>query len=358
MIVTPRLQDQVDLDSADLQVGEGAVVGHFEDVCADGRRVLADAGQFAGAVAAQNADANHASVLGQAALDDLRQQVRINVASADDHRDVLIFNPGDLVEENRGQPGGASAFDDGLFDFEQFQDRARDLVFADSDDVVNVTSGDFDGAIASAFDGQAVGDGRLRGDLHILVRAQSRFQAGVILGLDADDAGLRAILLNRDGDAADQPAAADRNNYDVERDLFFEQFQADSPLSRDDGFVIESMDERHPLFRRDMSGVGERLVIIRAMQHDLAAQIARVRDLDQWRGSGHDDSRFNAESRRVIGHALRVVARAGGDDARTLLGLTQLQKLIERAALFEAPRHLQIFKLKISSAPAQTAERQ
>src|SRR5262245_62833249 len=117
--------------------------------------MLADAGQFAGAVAAQNADANHASVLGQAALDDLREQVRIDVSAADDNCDVLALDPGDLVEKDGGQGGGASALDNCLFDFEQLQDRAGDLVFADGDDVVDVTPRDFDSAFARAFDRQA-----------------------------------------------------------------------------------------------------------------------------------------------------------------------------------------------------------
>src|SRR5215467_2158998 len=114
MIAPARLEDQIDLDSADLQVAEGAVVGDLEDVCADGRRMLADAGQFARPIAAENADAHHAAVLGQAALDDLREQVRIDVSAADDHRDVLALDPRDLVEEDGGQWGGASAFDHGL----------------------------------------------------------------------------------------------------------------------------------------------------------------------------------------------------------------------------------------------------
>src|SRR5262249_1199372 len=118
VIASARLQYQVNLDPSDLQVGEGAVVSHFEDVRADGGRVLADSSQFGGAVAAQNADANHTTILGQAALDDLRQQVRVDVSAADDHRDVLVLDPRYLVEENRGQRGGATAFDDGLFNFE------------------------------------------------------------------------------------------------------------------------------------------------------------------------------------------------------------------------------------------------
>ena len=35
VVAAARLQDQINLDSADFQVGEGAVVGHFEDVRAD-----------------------------------------------------------------------------------------------------------------------------------------------------------------------------------------------------------------------------------------------------------------------------------------------------------------------------------
>src|SRR5215475_2955817 len=358
VIAPARLEGQIDLDSADLQVAEGAVVGDFEDVCADGSRMLADAGQFARPIAAENADAHHAAVLGKAALDDLREQVRIDISAADDHRDVLALDPRYLVEKDGGQWGGAAAFDHGLFDFEQFEDRAGDLVFADGDDVVDVAPRDFGCEFAGAFDRQAVGDGRLRGDLQNLADAQSRFQAGVVLGFDADDADIGAFFLNCDGGAADQPASAHRHHDGVELHVFFEQFQADRSLPRDDGFIVEGMNERHPPFRRDVSSMSERLVIIRAVQHDLAAQVARVHDLDQRRGPGHDDGRFNSEPRRVIGHALRVIARAGGDDAGPFFGLAQLQKFVERAALFETLGHLQVFELEIGLASAQPAQRQ
>src|SRR5262249_51659265 len=159
-----------------------------------GRRVMADAGQFAGTVTAQDADAHHAPILGQAALYDLREQVRIDVSATDDHRDVLDFDPFDLIEEDGRQRGRASAFDEGFFDFEQFQDRAGDLVFADGDDVVHVASRDFDCALARALDRQAVGDGRLRGDFRDRAPAQRRFHAGVIFRFDADDACVRTLL--------------------------------------------------------------------------------------------------------------------------------------------------------------------
>src|SRR5262249_52522337 len=160
------------------------------------------------------------------------EQVRIDVAAADDYRDVLALDTRNLVEEDGGQRGGASAFDDGLFDLEQFQDRAGDLVFADGDHVVDVAPRDLDCAVACAFNRQAVGDGWLRGDLHALAPAQSRFHAGVILRLDADDADIGAILFHRDGDAADQSAAADRHDHGVERHILLDQFQADRPLPR------------------------------------------------------------------------------------------------------------------------------
>src|SRR5215475_8700858 len=195
VIAPARLEGQIDLDSADLQVAEGAVVSDFEDVRAGGRRVLADASQFARAIAAENADAHHAPVLGQAALDDLREQVRIDVSAADDHRDVLTLDPRDLVEEDGGQRGGASAFDHRFFDFEQFQDRTGYLVFADGDDAVDVAPRDFGCERARALDRQAVGDGRLCGDLQDVASAQSRFHAGVIFGFDADDPDIGALLL-------------------------------------------------------------------------------------------------------------------------------------------------------------------
>ena len=55
-----------------------------------------------------------------------------------------------------------------------------------------------------------------------------------------------------------------------------------------------------------------------AMQHDLGAKAARAFDLDARREARHHDHRAQAQALRVVGHALRVVARAHGDDAAAL----------------------------------------
>ena len=71
-----------------------------------------------------------------AALDDLRQHQRIDVAAAEHQPDLLALEAL-RVPQQRGQPGGAGAFDHRLLDLEQHQDRLLDVALVDQQEVVD-----------------------------------------------------------------------------------------------------------------------------------------------------------------------------------------------------------------------------
>ena len=89
-------------------------------------------------------------------------------------------------------------------------------------------------------------------------------------------------------------------------------------------------------------GIGERV----AGQLDLGAQLAHGIDLDLRRRLRHHDQRADAEVAGREGHALRVVAGAGGDHAAPALVRRQMRHPVVRAAQLEGEDRLQILALQ------------
>ena len=84
------------------------------------------------------------------------------------------------------------------------------------------------------------------------------------------------------------------------------------------------MNEDESLFRGDF--VGERFGVANgfAFQDDARAKIPRPNDLGKGRALRHDNCRRKAQTLRVLGDALRVVAGRDGDDAFAALARNRL----------------------------------
>ena len=89
----------------------------------------------------------------------------------------------------------------------------------------------------------------------------------------------------------------------------------DGALAGDDGLVVVGMDEDQLLLLGQLQRVAARLVQRVAVQHDFGAEAAGALHLHPGREARHHDHRAQAQPLRVVGHALRVVARAHGDHA-------------------------------------------
>ena len=91
--------------------------------------------------------------------------------------------------------------------------------------------------------------GRPRHDLAALQRIAG---VGGQLRLDADHACLRPERLDRDGDAARQPAAADRHEDRREVRQVLDHLEPDRALPGDDPVVVERRDDDEPAAGRDL----------------------------------------------------------------------------------------------------------
>ena len=76
------------------------------------------------------------------------------------------------------------------------------------------------------------------------------------------------------------------------------------------------------------------------------AEIAGMLDLHERRAFRHHDGGGNSQPARMIGHALRMVARAHGDDAFGSFRRRQRKKPVKRATLLERGGELQIFEFE------------
>ena len=99
--------------------------------------------------------------------------------------------------------------------------------------------------LARALDRDAVGDRQRRVDVDRLAGRQRRRERRDGLDLHADDLDVRPRGLDRDRDAAGQPAAADRHDDLREVGHVLEQLEPERALAGDDVGVVERVHERH-----------------------------------------------------------------------------------------------------------------
>ncbi|MGD0788747.1 MAG: hypothetical protein ABR898_12235 [Terracidiphilus sp.] len=135
-----------------------------------------------------------------------------------------------------------------------------------------------------------------------------------------------------------------------------EEFQANGSLTGDDGSVVEGVDESTALFGVPSQRLAAGFVVAGAVEDNLSPEAARGGDLDLRRGQRHNDLSANSESRGMERNPLRVVAGAGRDHAALALRLAEREQFVERAALFERARALQVLKLQVKWQAGQLGE--
>ena len=175
--------------------------------------------------------------------------------------------------------------------------------------------------------------------------------------LCSNDFDLRIRLLDRAGDAADEPAATDGNDDGLEAGNLFEQLKSDGSLARHDGGIVEGMDEGHVLRGADAAGLFIGLVVVGSVKNDLGAEATGRGDLDQRRRERHHDEGANASRGRMIGDSLSMIAGAGGDDAQGSLLRSEQSDAVQCAALLERAGHLQVLELEEDLLAGECGER-
>src|SRR6266511_317675 len=119
------LERDVDRGLAQVDPREGAIVHHLLDVGAHPGDLAGELVERAGVVGDAHPHPHQAAVLDQAALDDARQDVDVDVAAADQDGDLLADEAG-LALHQRRQRHRAGALGDRLFALEQQEDGVGD----------------------------------------------------------------------------------------------------------------------------------------------------------------------------------------------------------------------------------------
>src|SRR5690606_19056292 len=154
--------------------------------------------------------------------------------------------------------------------------------------------------------------------------------------LDADDAGRGPERLDGGRDAGDEAAAPDGHDDDVRVGCVLEDLEADGALARDDGRVVERVDEREAALAAQRLALLERLED-GAVEDDVGAVGAARVDLRARGVRRHHDRAGDALATRAVRERLRVVARGDGDEAAgTLLGGEAAQPVEDAADLERA----------------------
>ena len=116
------------------------------------------------------------------------------------------------------------------------------------------------------------------------------------------------------------------------------------------------MDEDVALLALQPAGFLIRVLEYRSAQDHLGAVGLGRGHLDERSCLRHDDHGLHAESLRVEGDALRVVAGAGGHYAAAPLLLRHQRQLVRCATLLERTGALQALQLEVDGRAAEVAE--
>ena len=163
--------------------------------------------------------------------------------------------------------------------------------------------------------------------------------------------------LRRDRNPGDQSPAADRHEQRVEARVVGKHFERDRPLPGDDRRIVIGVDRHEAALGGQRIGGTARIDKAVAAQHDPGAQRLGAIDLRERRAGGHDDRRRDAETARMIGDALGVVAGRHRDDPGTPLRRSERHQLVERAALLEGAGRLLRFELQKDLASGNFGQR-
>ena len=121
----------------------------------------------------------------------------------------------------------------------------------------------------------------------------------------------------------------------------------DRALARDHVRIVERMDEHEPALAREFDRVVIGLIVILAVQDDLAAEIRDGAHFDVRSRQRHHDHGIDAARARAERDALRVVARGRADHAARGRDRRQLRDFVVCTANFERKDRLEVFPLEI-----------
>ena len=279
---------------------------------------------------------------------DVTQAVEIHVGAAHHRREPsargpLAIDPA-LQARHRERAGRLR---DGSGVFEDVLDRGADLVGGDQHHLVDASARDPERLRPDLFHRHPVGeDSDLLQD-HPLPRRQRRVQGRGVLGLDADDAGLRPQRLDVGGNAGDEAAASDFDEHRVERlALLTHDLPPHRALPGDDVLIVERRNEDHPAFGREPFRPLLRPVVRFPREHHLRPEPFDRLHLDARCRFRHDDEGAHSQPARGERHALRVIAGGGRDDPLRAFRRGERRELVVGASNLEREYRLKVLALE------------
>ena len=252
-----------------------------------------------------------------AAFGNVAQAVEVHVGAAVDGNQGLPFAvfAGDIGFQ-AGQSQCAGRFGDAAGVVEDVFQRAADVVGVYQDDVVQKVAADGEGGFAHQFDRRAVGKQADVFQFQTFSSFNRTLHGAGIECFHADDFDFGAHVFDKGRNARRQPAAADGDENGINRlRMLADDFHADGALSGDNVRVVEGRDVGQAAFGHQPDGVVVGIVVGCAFQYDFATAFFNGVYFDLRGGFGHDDGGAAAQRLCRKGHALRVVARAGGNHA-------------------------------------------
>jgi hypothetical protein len=294
----------------------------------------------AGPVLQHGPDLDVPARLDQAAHEDGREGVHVDVAATQERHDGLVLAVVEGPLQDGRERDRAGALQQNLRPFQGVHQGDGDFGVGDRHHLIDALLDHLEGQLADLADGDPVGDRLHRVELLALALLQRGSDARGALGLDADHAGVGPAL-DRGGHSRDQPAAADRDDHGIHLGEFLDDFQAERPLPGHHVGVVEGVDVGAALLAGDLVGALLGLVVVDAMEDDLPAVVLGRVDLRDRSGFGHDDLGVDARPRGGQRDALGVVARARRDDARRSLGIGERVNPVRRPPDLERARALE-----------------
>ena len=320
----------------------------LDDIAAGLADQAGDRPEHAGLVLDVDAQADQPALAHQAAHQDGGEHARIDVAAGDDDADIAAGESRAVMQDG-GQRGRAGALDHRFFDFEQHQNGAFQRRLIDQQNIRDVPANDFTGDFAGSLDGDAFGNRGAAGPDFLAGQTLFHRRIERRFGAEYFDAGLHFGCHQRH--AADQPAPADRHNQRVQIRRVLQHLDRRRSLPCNDLRVVVGMDDGQTFARRDFQRMVVALGEIGAMQDDPGAEMFGLPHLVERRLRRHHYGRRNAQTPCVVGDALGMVARRGGNDAGLARGIVKRGEFHIGAAVLERRRVLQVLEFQPDPAP-------
>ncbi len=137
-------------------------------------------------------------------------------------------------------------------------------------------------------------------------------------------------------DAAQQAAAGDGREDQIDIGKLLDDFEAAGSLAGDDLLVVIRRDDDVAMFAHEFFRLGETLAGGDANVDNFGSVSKRGRALDGGGIRRHDDDGLRADLARCVGDALGVVAAGVSDDAARDFFRRELEDFVGCAAQFEA----------------------